>query len=119
MLRVAIVSMALTLAASAQADSHCFQAAGTLKPNAQAFYPLTLQQGVLTLITVNGNGKSDLDCYLLVKAEEGKAWHVLGKDESDLDSCSIGGYIKTDKPLKLWVLNNGTGSDTYTVTVDQ
>jgi hypothetical protein len=115
---LAIVGL-LTVAATAQADTHFFEAAGTLKPDGQVFYPLALKQGVFTYITVTGSGKSDIDCYLLVKPEANKAWHVLGLDEADKDACYLGGYIKTDKPLKLWIRNNGTAVDQYSVVVDQ
>ena len=70
MIRIFIISAVVTIAVGltftliGRADSHFFETTGTLKPDAQAFYPLALKQGVFTYITVDGNGKSDLDCYL-------------------------------------------------------
>jgi hypothetical protein len=113
------IALGLTFTIAGRADGHLFQASGTLKPDAQAFYPLDLKQGVFTYISVEGNGHSDLDCYLLTQPEPNKAWHILGSDESNKDSCAIGGYINTDKPLKLWVRNNGSQVDSYSVVIDQ
>jgi hypothetical protein len=116
---VITVTIGLTFALTGRADGHLLQASGTLKPDAQVFYPLPqLKRGELLSISAIGSG-GDLDCYILIKGPSDKVWHILALDERETDSCSIRIYPQTDFPSKLWLRNNGSKNDSFSVVLDR
>jgi hypothetical protein len=124
MLRAVVVSVAMMLVAGnvkADDNTHLLQKSGDLKPNGQVIFSLPqLKRGELLSTYVEGTNKDgDLDCYILIKGPSDKAWHILALDESNKNSCSIRIYPQTDFPVKLWILNNGTKIDSFSVVVDQ
>jgi hypothetical protein len=71
-----------------------------------------LKQGALVSVKVEGNGKGDIDCYVIVDGR------IVAKDESKKDSCDIGTFLQ--KPdATVWIVQHGNVSVDYHVVIRQ
>ncbi len=70
-------------------------------------------------VQATGDGRGDLDCYLLRFNKNLHGWVVASLDESGADRCTINYTPASDSSLKLWVVNHGKHPTKYEVTVDQ
>jgi hypothetical protein len=103
-------------------STELYQDTGALDVNQQliiSISPVRMSTDQPVKVKVKGDGSGDLDCYLLRHNPNGGGWVVATKDESNMDQCSFS-YLPThDKELRLWVVNHGVYSTSYTITVEQ
>ena len=63
------------------------------------------------IIRVTGNGKGDLDCYVI------REKRVVSSDESNSDTCAL--QAKYTKGTILMVVNNGQATDKFTIVIGE
>ena len=65
------------------------------------------------VVRVDGDGKGDIDCYII--DPKGK---IVAKDETNKDSCEIAA-VPQSRDMTVWIVQHGEASVDYTVEVKQ
>jgi hypothetical protein len=85
-----------------------------LAPDHNHLYPLpNLNQKRPVMVVIHGDGKSDLDCYILVNKR------IVRKDERAVDDCVLSMPAPVGNDITVWVHNNGKNDDSYTMKAYQ
>ena len=107
LLLLLVVSMAASR--TARADRARLLLSGALEPNTRRDYQLLIGR-MDRQLTVNGDGRSDLDCYLF---DAGGA--IVAEDADDTDYCTLS-TLSLGRH-RLVVRNKGAARDAFVVTV--
>ncbi len=115
------VILALTIGSDLREPASLYQDSGTLVPNKdiRPFPSFYVKRDVPVKLEAKGDGRGDLDCYLLKYSGTEHGWVIAGKDESNMDQCTIAYTPTLVQPIRLWVVNHGVHPTTYTVSVKQ
>lgn len=82
-----------------------------LAPEHNQLYPFhNLKSDKPFVVLVEGDGNSDIDCYILVNKR------IVQKDENNTDKCALATYPTTGEAT-VWIMNNGKNNDRYVVKV--
>lgn len=118
MLGLIAVILGLIIPVDVSDTTLLFHQEGTMPSNGQVIQLLdSVKANKDVQVEARGDGQGDLDCYLLRHNQHG--WVLVLQDENKQDSCSLLYTPKDTSNLKLWVINHGTASTKYTITVAQ
>jgi hypothetical protein len=115
------LALGLTIAADVREPTLLYQDSGTMVPgdHSQLISNFYVSKDVPVKLEAKGNGRGDLDCYLLKFSDTLHGWVIVNKDESNIDQCSVAYTPSIAQPMRLWVVNHGVHPTTFTVTVKQ
>jgi hypothetical protein len=86
----------------------------TLAPGQKNISTLpAVKEGTFLLVEVRGEGKGDIDCYLL------HHHGIISRDERDANQCTLGYTPRDNDPIKLLVINHGDTTVKYRATAEQ
>lgn len=96
-----------------------YQGHGDILPNKQLISSFYAKKNIPITLEAKGEGRGDIDCYLLMQNDSGEGWVIANKDESNLDQCSITYTSTLAQPMRAWVVNHGVHTTNYTMIVKQ
>lgn len=113
-LKVALVSVlslstSLALASPVSGQSH---ASGTLAEDERVIYNITLRGEESWSLIAHGYGNGDLDCYVFDQND-----NLVSKDDDTTNICLVSGRPAWTGAFKVVLVNAGTSSIGYDVTV--
>lgn len=108
-LMYALVSLAFATSANASPIGGRKVIRDTIGRGMQTTYDVVLKDGEQTMFTINGNGRSDLDCFLYDENGE-----LVGKDDDATDTCVVSITPKWAGHFSFVVRNVGDKVSVYT-----
>lgn len=118
-MKALLIILALTVGGGVRETKVLYQNSGDMQPQAQVVANISIKKDNTVHLEAKGNGRGDLDCYLLQYNTNIKGWTVATSDTSNMDQCHLTYTSTADRPLRVWVVNHGVHPTTYTVKVWQ